>query len=129
MLALGVINAVVLVDDGGSAKRDRNTSGGISGPAYLVGGAVGRCRGVHGGAGQVQSSLETVSRGNGVRRHSSAVKRMDRVQQVNLERCTHCLSVSDDSSLLGLNPIQVLPFHYPIIAATPSAATFFFNST
>ena len=91
-----------------SAKGHCDAAGSVASACHLVGGTVGRGGRIDSGRGQVQRSLEGVG-GSGATGHASA-KVVMTDKQFTFKAGAEGLSVSDDSSLLGLYPIQVFDF-------------------
>ena len=91
-----------------SAKGHCHAAGSVASACHLIGGTV-RCGGrIDSGRGQVQRSLEGV--GSRCRTDDASAKVVMTDKQFTFEAGTEGLSVSDDSSLLGLYPIQVFDF-------------------
>ena len=92
----------------GSAKCHCDAAGSVASTCHLIGGTV-RCGGrIDSGRCQVQRSLEGV--GSRCCTNDASAKVVMTDQQFTFEAGTEGLSVSDDSSLLGLYPIQVFDF-------------------
>ena len=93
---------------GRSAKGHCDAASSVASATHLIASAV-RCGGrIDSGRCQVQRSLEGVSSRCCTDDASAKVVMTD--QQFTFEAGTEGLSVSDDSSLLGLYPIQVFDF-------------------
>jgi len=91
-----------------SAKGHCDAAGSVSTARDFIGRRVGRGGRIDSGAGQVQRSLESV--GSRCGSDDARAKVVVTDQQFTFETCAEGLSVSDDSSLLGLYPIQVFDF-------------------
>lgn len=96
MLALGVTNAVV-PEVLGAVPKVTVTPPAVYPVPETSPVAVSRCRGIDGGACQVQGSLESVCRGGSSDNASAKVVVADK--QLTLETGTHCLRVCHDLTL------------------------------
>ena len=90
------------------AKGHCHAAGSVASTCHLVGGTVGRGGRIDSGRCQVQRSLEGVGSSRATGNARAKVVMADK--QLTFEASAEGLSVSDDSSLLGLYPIQVFDF-------------------